>query len=175
MDKFGYFAAWVGILGVLLAIPLTVLGNILTPKLVEWWSKSSAARRAHRVKVLKGEIHDLSQELPIAIQLNTLALGLWNLALAGVALTYLTVCSSIGAVSILMKMDDIHFGGFVDFWPHLTNKRLAAGMLIALLYAFFSLALLKLRRAIVQFRSISMRYRKTRLDMAIRELADLRG
>ena len=37
---------WVGIVSFILAIPLSILGNVLTPKFQRWWAKT-AANRAH--------------------------------------------------------------------------------------------------------------------------------
>jgi hypothetical protein len=56
MDKWGQFFGWVGIASFLLAVPLAVLANILTPKVRDWWASTSQKRRARRYKQLGTQI-----------------------------------------------------------------------------------------------------------------------
>jgi hypothetical protein len=56
MDKFGIFAAWVTIVAVLLAIPLSVIANILTPKVQVWWSKTSSIRLRRRINYVSSQL-----------------------------------------------------------------------------------------------------------------------
>lgn len=37
MERLGVFAAWVGIVAFVLAIPMAVCANLLTPHVKEWW------------------------------------------------------------------------------------------------------------------------------------------
>jgi hypothetical protein len=51
--------AWglvLGIAAILLAIPLSVIGNLLTPKFRNWWASRSRSALERRIKALKAEL-----------------------------------------------------------------------------------------------------------------------
>ena len=54
-ESFFYF-----ILGLLVAIPLSIAGNILTPTFQNWWAQFSYKRSIKRVKQLKAELNRLT-------------------------------------------------------------------------------------------------------------------
>src|ERR1035437_2008093 len=53
MDNFGTFAAWVSIVAVILAIPLSVIANLATPRVQAWWATTNVRRRHERIVHLK--------------------------------------------------------------------------------------------------------------------------
>lgn len=76
----------IAIASVLLAIPLSILANILTAKVQSWWATTSRRRRIRRVAWLKDKIafREFYNPLPPLIQLAALfiySLGSWSGAL----------------------------------------------------------------------------------------------
>jgi hypothetical protein len=53
MDRFGVFAAWVGIVAFLLAIPMGVVSSLLAPKVLAWWAATTHKRASRRIRWLK--------------------------------------------------------------------------------------------------------------------------
>ena len=49
MDKFAVFATWVGIVAFLLAIPMSIAANILTPLIKNWWATTTVLRAKRRL------------------------------------------------------------------------------------------------------------------------------
>jgi hypothetical protein len=60
MDKFGAFAAWVGIAAFFLAVPMAVVANLLTPKMSEWLATRSRSAQLAEIDRLKRRIAMLS-------------------------------------------------------------------------------------------------------------------
>jgi hypothetical protein len=49
----------VGILALILAIPMAVLANMLTPRVQNWWASTSVKRRQKRIARLQGQLNAL--------------------------------------------------------------------------------------------------------------------
>jgi hypothetical protein len=88
MDHFDYFVGWIGIVAFLLAIPMSILANMLTPKIQAWWANTSSARKARRIQYLQREIPWLERSGKLTFRLERLILGVRVLALGLIAITY---------------------------------------------------------------------------------------
>jgi hypothetical protein len=64
MDKFGSFFAWVGLLAFLLAIPMSILSNLLTPRVQAWWAIQSKSRAIRRITKIQAKLDKLSNHSP---------------------------------------------------------------------------------------------------------------
>jgi len=50
------------IVGLLTAVSLSVIANMLTPRVQRWWAKTSAVRKTKRIQKLKAELAELTAE-----------------------------------------------------------------------------------------------------------------
>jgi len=50
------------VVGLLAAVPLSIIANMLTPRTQRWWAKTSAARKTRRIQKLKAELAELTAE-----------------------------------------------------------------------------------------------------------------
>jgi hypothetical protein len=48
---------WITAMAIVLAIPLTILGNVLTPRVVEWYAKTTQGRLRKRIAKLEARLH----------------------------------------------------------------------------------------------------------------------
>jgi hypothetical protein len=53
MDITGTILAWVGLLAFILAIPMNVIANLITPRAETWWATTSSVRRQRRIEKLR--------------------------------------------------------------------------------------------------------------------------
>ncbi|MBI2815924.1 MAG: hypothetical protein HYX72_03190 [Acidobacteria bacterium] len=59
MERFYLYAAVLGVLAFILAIPMAVAANLLTPKVQRWWASSSRSRALKRLSRLEKQISEL--------------------------------------------------------------------------------------------------------------------
>ena len=57
MDRWGFFFGLVGIAALVLAIPMSILANIFTPKVRDWWATTSKVRALKRYIELGREVN----------------------------------------------------------------------------------------------------------------------
>lgn len=70
----GWWGFWIGLLALFLAVPLAVIGNILTPKILNWWAARSRAALEKRIAKLEAELADMdSKETITLIEGHTLS------------------------------------------------------------------------------------------------------
>ena len=86
MSTIGFIAMWASIIGVLLALPLSILAGLLTPKVERWWATTSDRRRDKRMARLKADLEDIprfrsavSRQENFLWGMRFLALGLWSM------------------------------------------------------------------------------------------------
>jgi len=48
-------------IGLALAIPLSIFGNLATPSIIQWWSRRSKARAGDQLKSLQNELDDIER------------------------------------------------------------------------------------------------------------------
>jgi hypothetical protein len=93
----------VAIVAILLAIPLSVLANLLTPRIQNWWSQRSA-------KSLRSRIHKLQQELaeyqPYALIDEASAYTLWGIFM--ISTMCLLLIRLLAAVAFMVLMIGTH-------------------------------------------------------------------
>jgi hypothetical protein len=56
MNKWGWLFGWVGLGAFVLAIPMAIAANLLTPKVRDWWASTSRSRALKRYEMLRREI-----------------------------------------------------------------------------------------------------------------------
>jgi MFS family permease len=124
MDKWGIIFGSVGVLAFLLAIPMSIVANILTPKLRDWWASTSRARGLKRYRYLGREInkHEKSEdfeELAQFASMLTAALGFGIFCLFALALfdslntIYIAVKNGQRVEDSSMTLEQIHFLGYL--------------------------------------------------------------
>jgi hypothetical protein len=59
------FSTSVGILAFILAIPMAIIGNLLTPQVGSWWATTTEKRRQRRIAKLGSELRRLKERGPI--------------------------------------------------------------------------------------------------------------
>ena len=62
MDKWSLFFGWVGIASLLLAAPFAIFANLMTPRVVVFWSNSTRARTLRRIAKLETIIANASSK-----------------------------------------------------------------------------------------------------------------
>ena len=62
VEKFGIFAAWVGVCALFLAVPMSIAANLLTPKVQRWWATTTASRARSRLEELRKKKADIEEE-----------------------------------------------------------------------------------------------------------------
>lgn len=50
----------IGALALLLAVPLSVVGNLCTPRVRQWWATTSISRKRRRVEAIKAELDKIA-------------------------------------------------------------------------------------------------------------------
>jgi hypothetical protein len=77
MESFGFFAAWVGVAAFLLAIPMAVVANLLTPRVQAWWATTTNARKDKRINKLKTRLKFLETSMSsIEVRIDCVSTGL---------------------------------------------------------------------------------------------------
>ena len=76
------------LIGLLLAIPLSVLANMWTPKVQEWWATTNQFRRELRIYSLKTDLTFIEEEVNPQFLHDRLTEGLRRLVLALILLIY---------------------------------------------------------------------------------------
>ena len=80
MDKSAFFG-WVGASALLLALPLSILANLWTPKIASLWARTSSKRREKRIKIFKEKLATITLLLGDSLlRFDCLAKGLRYLA-----------------------------------------------------------------------------------------------
>jgi hypothetical protein len=82
MSTFGLVAVWASILGPFLALPLGILGGLLTPKVQSWWARTTNTRRDRRIERIKYLLYKLSRDTNVEQQVTHIARGMWFLAIS---------------------------------------------------------------------------------------------
>jgi hypothetical protein len=82
---FGWWGFVVSIVTILLAVPLSMLANLLTPKVQSWWALTSKKRLARRIRWIKYEIENPPTFVQAVSYLVLLIPGLFIGVLMGIA------------------------------------------------------------------------------------------
>lgn len=85
-NTWAWFFGWATILAILLAIPLSVAANIITPKIQEWWATTSEARKTRRVVQLRRDIEQLTFVIDSPVSRFDSFIKAFRLALCGMVL-----------------------------------------------------------------------------------------
>ncbi len=120
MSSFELIVAWAGILGFLLAIPLSILGNLLTPKVKEWWATTSSARKQSRIKYLKARLLAFPDLMSPEERQEETIRGLWQLAIAGLAFLHAFLLTSVVVLKILVIITNTDVS--ISVMDRLTNQ-----------------------------------------------------
>lgn len=60
----GWWGFWVGIAAIVLTVPLSMIGNILTPKVQNWWATRSENAMKKRIHTLRSRLADYESRFP---------------------------------------------------------------------------------------------------------------
>ena len=108
MDGFGVFATWIGIVAFFLAIPMSVVGNILTPKLLTLWATTSLVRKERRIAKLRIDLKLLDACIADSnFQAEQLLSGLKNCAFAAIGLAYLLFIDVSITINMHAHLDSV--------------------------------------------------------------------
>ena len=84
----GHDLSWwsfvVSVSALVLCIPLTVFGNILTPKLLNWWAERSIFSTRNRITALEKQLSDYEQFQPLSEAEDWILRGIESLGMMGV-------------------------------------------------------------------------------------------
>jgi hypothetical protein len=61
MSTFEMIGIWAGLLALILAIPMGIVGTLLAPKVAAMWAMTTTKRRAQRIAVLKEQLEHIGQ------------------------------------------------------------------------------------------------------------------
>jgi hypothetical protein len=89
-------ATWLAIAALILAVPLSVVGNLLTPILRNWWAQRSVASLQKRIAELEGLVSDMGKNTPLSEVEEAILLTLRN----GVAIASVVVLVAVTEVYI---------------------------------------------------------------------------
>ncbi len=59
---FNFWSAVIGVLALILTLPLGIAGNLLAPRVADWWSRRSEASLGKRIEKLEGELRLLESK-----------------------------------------------------------------------------------------------------------------
>jgi hypothetical protein len=120
MDPWGHFFGWVGIIALVLAIPLAVIANLLTPTVRQWWATTSTNRRKKRIKELNERLAEYQQALEQPEVMGWHRVQLFK----GISNATITFCTGIYAL--------IAASFIANGWPasQLANSHKLTGMLL---------------------------------------------
>jgi len=173
MDRFGIFAAWVGIVAFFLAIPMSVLGNILTPKLLSFWATTSLVRKERRIAKLRIDLKLLDACIADSnFQTEQLLKGLRNCVFAAIGLTYVLMIGVGMILTMHAHLDSVQLPIFPIPGPHISL--IARFRLVDTLASAISLSTVYfLSKALRFFRTASRRRLVIRHTNTLMELKKL--
>ena len=61
----GWWAFWISLLALISAFPLSVLANLASPKIRNWWASRSRAALQKRIAVLESDLAHMQEGEPI--------------------------------------------------------------------------------------------------------------
>lgn len=171
---FTTFAAWVGILAFFFALPIAVIGNLITPKIAAWWATTSGKRRENRVTLLKQELGALPTLMTADGRWENLIKGLRCLAFGLAVIVYLIgvffvkflifEARSKGLQSFLLRLESLPFSQMIAFY---TNY--------VLTWVFAGICVFSIVRAIKYFAYSSLLFLSSRKVELEKELQKLSG
>ena len=171
MDKFGVFAAWVGIVAFFLAVPLAVIANLLTPRVASLWAKTSAARSERRIETLRKTLIEIDRLMNgFEVRIDYMIRGLRLLAVSAIGFLYLLLFVHTEILGI-----HAHLVGIVKL---LHGAELDVGNYYlwgALYTALYLITFYHLMRAIRAFEVFSRFHLNSAKNKAERELKKLCG
>src|ERR1700722_13339923 len=96
----------------MLTIPMNIVANWLTPKLLNWWATTSFKRRTARIKTLKELLESLSESSSDSSRQEEFRMGIRYLtpAIAVIGLlVFLAALEAVGVHAKLEGLEDTHW------------------------------------------------------------------
>lgn len=131
----GHDLAWWGfalaVLGLVLMIPASMLANMLTPKLMNWWAQRSEASLRKRIKMLEDKLAEFEKHELISETDDFILRGIQALAgLCRLLLFIVPMCAYEVTVSVEDMQFNIGFWSSKEAWAHAPRAGIAALLLI---------------------------------------------
>lgn len=172
MDNWGWFFGWVTVLAIVLAVPLSVAANLLTPKLQAWWATTSERRRVKRLSKLNAAIEDIPRFRSAVYRQEKFLAGMRYLTIGLVSLTAMLMLTLSIVITTSASFDHV-----TPIFPGGTKFTLSSVALhrFESVYSVFVLlfATMTFNRAYLCFKSSSRYYAERKLDDAAKELKRL--
>jgi hypothetical protein len=109
MGKLNWLFGWIGLLAFLLAIPMAILANILTPKVQDAWARTSKARAYKRYSSLGKTILQFKRKTEFDSMMDFFRFAVLSLVSGVLMLLFQTLFVSLNQVYIAaingMKLD----------------------------------------------------------------------
>jgi len=90
----------VGLLALLLAVPLSIAANLLTPVVRNWYAASSKKRLARRISELEKQLTDLDSREPVEEILKALGYALLSMTCVGFGLMLQVGSELLGPIDV---------------------------------------------------------------------------
>ena len=122
MGKYSWVFGWLGLLAFILAVPMSIAANMLTPLVNSWWATTSQQRLKSRINKLEEQIQDANTAEALAQMIVHCTL----------AVIYLIMAAMFGGLYTLVLLYPVQL-------PHLAVVEIITyGVIIHLVYLFFS-------------------------------------
>ncbi len=105
MERFSFVVGVIGIGAFLLAIPMAVVANILTPKIAAWWATTSHIRRQKRIAYLELQLRQLDCRMLLSVRHERMLRGFRYIAIAGALMIYFLL---IPITQLIIIHDHLH-------------------------------------------------------------------
>jgi hypothetical protein len=96
MTTLALIAVWAGIIGLVLAVPLSIVGNILTPKVQMLWANRSVAARKRRAANVQGQLNAYLGGHTLEFRLECLSRGIYEMFFGAALLAGIVVPAAAG-------------------------------------------------------------------------------
>lgn len=168
---FNSFFGWVGVGSLVLAIPLSIAANLLTPRIQIWWATTSHARRHRRIQYLTETIDLYSKDDPLILKFEFIAQGL-HYAASGIIEFFGLVATAIALAIGQMTPPPTHTPDWARHVPYFVPYLLIGAVWFILTYINYR-ATNNVIKAAYYFRLASYRLTKVMVEKLQKELDKL--
>jgi len=175
MDKWSFIFGLIGVLALLLAIPLSIIANLITPKIKDWWATTSDHRRETRIAKLQLAVTEIGVFRSAEFRQEMFLFGVRWLVTGLLSMTSLIFMVFSDVLFLSASLDHalpiFPFLGFHITLPVVVLYRYEAVMSLVIVL----LTLYSFRQARQRFQQSSRLYARRKLEEATKELRLLKN
>jgi hypothetical protein len=170
-----WVATWITIISFILAVPIAVIANLLTPRLEAWWARRNEASRSRRIVSLEDRSRMLQEAIEPESRQEQLVSALRSAANTAILASYGLFPASLGTVMIAAKLKGVEpFPGTWNIYQGVISSEQGFALLFVMIGVAWVCTVILLFRTRYFLRLASRSYLESRLDAVHRELDRLR-